>query len=265
MNRTRMSYVVAIIICGLAQTTDVHARTIVFGKAKETIPVAYGVESILRFPLEVKTVTEAARFEIRPANAEEPDYSILMVKPRFSDGAADVSFILSDGTVIRTQLVISNRPNLKKDSIYDFKQKSDLDQTNPNLPEKYDPMVISELDLMRGMIRREQVAGFNISRHSQSIGLGHPDISATLVKSYNGKDFNGFVYILKATDSSRYFDIDLKALAIGQPNLAILAQVDRSRIGGPKAEERETALRIVAKPGASSYRVILPVSITREK
>lgn len=255
------AFTVALLTLWLVFPSEALARLVVYGKARETIPVAFGAESLFRFPMEVKTVTEASRFEIKPSNSDEPDYSVLAVKPRMSEGAADVTFILSDGSVIRTQLVISNRPNLKKDSIYDFKPKDDLATANPNLAEKHDPMVISELDLMRAMIRGENVSGFDMSRHSQSIGLGSPHIFATLVKIYSGKDVNGYVYILKTESADRTFEIDLKGLAIGQPNLAVLAQVDHTQIGGKTGDERQTVLRIVAKPGASSQRVILPVAI----
>ena len=262
MKRTVIFASLMLLLLGLPETAS--ARLVVFGKARETIPVAFGVESLFRFPMEVKTVTEASRFEIKPSNSDDPDYSVLAVKPRMSEGAADVTFILSDGSVIRTQLLISNRPNLRKDSIYDFKPKDDLVSANPNLAEKHDPMVISELDLMRAMIRGENVAGFDLSHRSQSIGVGSPHLAATLVKVYSGKDVNGYVYILKTDTSDRAFEIDLKGLAIGQPNLAVLAEVDQTQIGGKTAEERQTVLRIVAKPGASSQRVILPVAIRGE-
>jgi len=250
------------IALGCSSAAD--ARLIVYGKARETIPVAFGFETLLRFPQEVKTITEASRFEINPANKDEPDYSVLVVKPRMSEGAADVTFILSDGSTIRAQLVISNRPNVRKDSIYDFKPKDELATTNPNLSGKSEPMVISELDLMRAMIRGENVSGFDLSRHSQSAAMGSPHLTATLVKIYSGKDVNGYVYILKSESAERTFEIDLKGLAIGEPNLAVLAQVDRPAIGGRDARDRQTVLRIVAKPGASAHRVILPVALRGE-
>jgi hypothetical protein len=237
------------------------ARDVVFGKGRENISIAFGVETLLRFPLEVKTITEASRFDIHPANQEQPDYSVLTVKPRMSEGVSDVSFVLSDGTVIRTQLEISNRPNLKKDSIYDFKPKEELESTNPNLAEKHDPMVISELDLMRAMIRGDQVSGFSLSRTSQIIPLGNPDIQATLVKIYSGQDVNGYVYHLETGAMKKRYQLDLKGLSIGIPNLAILSQADRADLGGKTSSERETYLRIVARPGASSHKVILPVAI----
>lgn len=244
---------------------EAYAKEVLFGKGKETITIVFGVESLFRFPLEVKTITEASRFEIRPAGQEEPDYSVLVVKPRMTEGSADVTFILSDGTVIRTQLVISNRSHLKKDSIFDFKPRDELPATNPNNHDKHDPMVISELDLMRAMVRGDQVSGFSVSRMSQPIALGTTKASATLVKVYTGQDVHGYIYQIKTDSTRKIIQLDLKDLTIGIPNLAILAQVDRTVLGGDTQQERETYLRIVARPGASSHKIILPVAIEHEK
>jgi hypothetical protein len=224
------------------------------------------VETLFRFPIEVKTITEANRFEIRPANPDEPDYSVLVVKPRMSKGSADVTFLLSDGSIARTQLIISNRPNLKKDSIYDFKPRDDLLSSNPSVAEstanaKHDPMEISELDLLRAMIRNEEVSGFDVSKYSTSIPIGSPHLSAELVKVYRGRDLNGYVYHLKIDSGGHYYEVDLKSLALGQPNLAVVSQIDRKVFGGDKPESREVFLRIIARPGTTASKVILPVAI----
>lgn len=241
------------------------ARDVLYGKARETVPVAFGVETLFRFPLEVKTVTEASRFEIKPANAEEPDYSVLAVKPRFTEGASDVTFLLADGTAVRVQLVVSSRINGKRDSIYDFKPHEDLSDTNPNRKDHPDPMVISELDLMRGMIRGDQVSGFDSEKYSKPIALESPHITAELKRVYRGREMNGYVYLLTTDYKERSFEVNLDAMAFGQPNLAILAQVDRDLIGGETSEERQAYLRVVARPGASSQRIILPVALHSEK
>lgn len=254
-----------LLLASFGVATTASARDVLYGKARETISVAFGSETIFRFPLEVKTITEASRFEIHPANTEEPDYSVLVVKPRFSEGAADVTFLLSDGTPIRTQLVVAAKSNLKRDSIYDFKAKEELGDTNPNLKDHPDPMVISELDLMRAMIRGDQVSGFTTESYSKSISLGSPHLSAELKRIYRGREMNGYLYLLKSDLKEGGFEVSLDALAIGQPNLAILAQVDRDFIGGKTPEEREVYLRIVARPGASSQRIILPVSLKSER
>ena len=87
-----------LMLASLGATHAASARDLLYGRARETVPVAFGSETIFRFPLEVKTITEASRFDIHPANSEEPDYSVLIVKPRFSEGSSDVTFLLSDGT-----------------------------------------------------------------------------------------------------------------------------------------------------------------------
>ena len=155
---------------------------------------------------------------------------------------------------------------LARPSIYDLKPKDDLLSSNPNAADnlgnaKHDSMSISELDLLRAMIRGDAVAGFDVSHYSISIAINSPNLSATLIKVYRGKDLNGYVYHLKVDGSGHYYDIDLKGLAIGSPNLAVISQVDRKKIGGNRPEERESFLRIVAKPGSSGSKMILPVAI----
>ena len=256
-----MKQVLILMVTFLFADAAAQARDVLYGPGREVIPVAFGVETLLRFPMEVKTVTEANRFEVRPANSEEPDYSMLVVKPRFTDGSADLSFILSDGSVIRAQLVVTNKPTARKDSIYDFKPREELPDTNPNTTSQHGPVVISELDLMRAMILGDTVFGFEKIAYSIGIGLGSPDLSAELVTVYRGKEMNGYVYKLRTEQKHKTFEIDLKSLAIGQPNLALVAQIDRGQIGGSQAGDREAFLRIVAKPGASARSVILPVAI----
>ena len=153
----------------------------------------------------------------------------------------------------------------KKDSIYDFKAKEELADTNPGLKDHTGPIVISELDLMRAMILGNQVSGFNTENYSMPIALGSPHLTAELKRVYRGHDMNGYVYLLKTDLNDRGFEVTLEALAIGRPNLAILAQVDRSFIGGKRPEDREVYLRVVARPGTSSQRIILPVALTGEK
>ena len=253
-------------------SSEIQAREIVYGKAKETLSVSFGVETLFRFPMEVKTITEAQRFEIRPSNSEDPDYSVLAVKPRMKEGVSDITFILSDGSVIRTQLVISTRPNLKKDSIYDFKPKDEIATSNPNLLDKREPLAISELDLMRSMIGGERLSGFETQILDQTIEMNTDDdsdkLSVHLIKGYIGTGINGFIYLIKTDpqkSKGQTFSIDVEKLGIGQPNLALLAQVDRPVIGGATEEECQTLLRVVAKPGASSRRIILPLAIQREE
>lgn len=241
------------------------AREYVYGKSGITVPVSYLVDNIFRFNQEVKTITEASRFEIRPVSDENPDYSVLKVRPRMNEGVQSVTFILADGSLIKTQLVIKNQSNPSGDNVFDFKPKDELQSTNSDLSDKHEAVAVSELDLMRGMVLGNQVSGYEAESYSIPIQIGSPDLQATVVKVYRGHEMNGYIYLLKTESRSKYFQIDLRALAVGQPNLAIAAQVDRAVLGGDTEKERQTFLRIIAKPGASSRKIILPVAIKEEK
>lgn len=241
-----------------------EAREVLFGKGKESISVPFGVETLFRFPSEVKTVTDAGRFEIRPASHEEPDYSVLLVKPRMAEGMNDVTFLLADGATVKTQLLITRNTTGKRDSVIDFRPYSGLQETDPSGAPKKDPLVVSELDLMRGMIRGDRVTGFDSQNHDISIPLKTESVTARLVKRYLGKDVNGYIYELENHSSSKVVTLDLRALSIGSPNLAVLAQVDRATLSGKDVEERRTYLRVVARPGASSREMILPVSMEKK-
>jgi hypothetical protein len=267
MNYSHYSKMILFFLClGTAVAPEVHAREIVYGKAKETLSVSFGVETLFRFPMEVKTITEAQRFEIRPASADEPDYSVIAVKPRMKQGVSDITFILSDGSVIRTQLIISNQPNLKKDSIYDFKPKDELMSSNPNLIDKREPLAISELDLMRSMMNGDRLSGFEIHPLDQNIEMGSSaDISVRLIKSYIGSGMNGFVYRIRSNSKDQNLSINLETVAVGQPNLALLAQVDRPLGRGEGDEPQDVLLRVVTKAGASSRKIILPLAIQKEE
>ena len=70
---------------------------------------------LLKFPSDVRTITRAQRYEIQPADPEQPSYSVLRVRPRFSSGASNVAFILNDGTIIRTKLNGRFNGNTRKD------------------------------------------------------------------------------------------------------------------------------------------------------
>ena len=52
------------------------AKPIYFGGATETVPIAYGGQTILRFEEAVKTISNAGDFIIKPVNEETPDYAL---------------------------------------------------------------------------------------------------------------------------------------------------------------------------------------------
>lgn len=250
-------------VCSLTPTRSL-AREVLYGSMKETLPLTFGTETLFRFPLEVKTITEAAFFEIKPANSEEPDYSVLAVKPRMTEKIADVTFVLADGQIIRTQLVsspASQRMKQKKDSVYDFKPQEDA-LGNGHLAENREPLVVSELDLMRVMLSREKLSGFEVQDFQLKIESPPASpLSIVLVKKYTGSGVYGFIYELKNESPEQAVTLHLEQLAIGQPNLALLSQADRLTLlpqSQGQASDRQTLLRIVTKAGASGRKFVLP-------
>lgn len=133
---------------------DALAKTVYFGSETEVVTLVYGSPTLFRFSGEVRTISQASRFEIEPANSDQPNYSLLAIRPRFSTGSSDVVFILADGSTIKTKLVVvSNFIPEKTDSIYDFKSKESL--IGPGDEGKVGSS-LSELALMKAMIRGDQ-------------------------------------------------------------------------------------------------------------
>ena len=89
------------------------AKSIYFGGATETVPIAYGGQTILRFEEAVKTISNAGDFIIKPVNEETPDYALLSVEPRVMTGKSDTVFILSGGDVAKLRLSVVPRQNLR--------------------------------------------------------------------------------------------------------------------------------------------------------
>ena len=133
------------------------AKTIYFGGATETVPIAYGGQTILRFEEAVKTISNAGDFIIKPVNEETPDYALLSVEPRVMTGKSETVFILSGGDVAKLRLsVVPRHAGMKLDSIYDIKsQKSLVESRTGAAP------YIGRLELMTAMIQ-------NLERRSQA-------------------------------------------------------------------------------------------------
>src|SRR4051812_40465465 len=107
-----MKYVIRGLVFSLILVTSTLApiqalaKAIYFGSETEAVTLVYGNSTLFRFSGEVRTISQASRFEIAPANSDQPNYSLLSVKPRFSEGKSDVVFILADGTTIKTRLMV---------------------------------------------------------------------------------------------------------------------------------------------------------------
>ena len=59
------------------------------------------------------------------------------------------------------------------------------------------------------------------------------------------------------------FLIDVTKLTLGNPNTAVLSQIDEEKVSG-STEEAPVFLRIVAKPASVYYNVNLPVAVVKK-
>ncbi len=240
------------------------ARIVYVGDEMETITLSYGGPTIVRFPTTVKTISQASRFVIGPADEDQPNYALISVTPRFSQGEDKVTFIMSDGSIINTKLVVVPKTAPEKtDSFYDLKRKDSLiekasadDQTGAH---------VSELELMKAMIRGDHVAGYQVKKLIRTVDTKVSGVNCQLVRIYTGAKFNGYVFKITSDSEDKDFVIDVTKLTLGSPNTAILSQIDEQNISGSKESDKPVFLRIVAKPASVYYNVNLPVAVVKKE
>ena len=233
------------------------ARQIYYGSETESVSIAYGGPTILRFNEPVKTISQASRFTIAPADAENPNYAVISVTPRFSEGQDKVTFILADGAVVNLRIITASKAIPERtDSFYDLKPKESLLES---MDKGQEAAVLSELDLMKAMIRGDGVTGYKTEPMSRLVNTGIANISARLVRVYTGPKYNGYIFKIKNQDPKTKYLVNLEKLTLGQPNTAMLSQVDR-KVLGTTEKDNFAYLRIVAKPTSIYYNVNLPVA-----
>jgi len=253
----RIGYVAIALFLTTILPCAAFARQVYYGSETESVSVAYGGPTIFRFNEPVKTISQATRFTITPADEENPNYAVLSVTPRFSEGKDKVTFILSDGAVINIKIVtVTKAIPERTDSFYDFKPKESLLES---LDKHQDTAVLSELDLMKAMIRGDAVTGYKTEPISRLVNSGIANISARLVRVYTGPKYNGYIFKVKNHDSKKEYLLSPQNLSLGQPNTALLSQVDRQVLGTTE-KDNFAYLRIVAKPTSIYYNVNLPVA-----
>jgi hypothetical protein len=236
------------------------AKTIYFGSATETVPIAYGVQTILRFEEAVKTISNAGNFIVKPVNEETPDYALLSVEPRVMTGKSDTVFILSGGDVAKLRLsVVPRQAGMKLDPIYDIKSQRSLVESRAEAAP-----YIGRLELMTAMIRGDQVTGYDISSPTIDLSSGSESTKVSLVKVYSGDEFKGYVYEISNLSSKKTFDLDVRKLQFGRPNQAILAYSDLDVLEKSGSGKNKTRLIVVAKPTAFFRDALLPIRVTRK-
>jgi len=241
------------------------ARQVYFGGETEVITLVYGGATLFRFPGEVRTISQATRFEIAPANGDQPNYALLAIRPRFSSGSSDVVFILSDGTTIKTRLVVVSKAIPEKtDAIYEFKSKETL-LTGGGSGDEKTGAALSELELMKAMLRGDEVAGYDVRNLVRTISPGFKGVTTKLVRIYTGNQFNGYIFELTNTTKAQKLFVNVQNLVVGDPNVAILSAVDHPVLHPPGKGEDKTYLRIVAKPSSVYNQLVLPIQVVDKK
>ena len=240
-----------------------QARTIYFGSETEAVPLVYGGPTLFRFPGEIRTVSQAQPFQITPANGDSPNYALLSVTPRFASGSSEVAFILSDGTVIKTRLVVVSRAIPEKtDSIYDFKSKESLIHQEGDASAGAS---LLELDLMKAIIRGDEVSGYDVRNLVRSISPGINGVNIKLVRIYTGNQFNGYIFEITNTTKDQKLFINVQNMSLGDPNVALLGSVDNALIEPESTGRYKTYLRIVAKPTSIYNELKLPIQVAERK
>jgi hypothetical protein len=230
-----------------------HAKTITFGSTPEQIRIKYGGPTILRFLKPVQTITGANRLQIKPANDTDPSYAVLAVTPHFTNGVNDVSFFLSDGSVIKTKIIVTSKDENGMDSVYDFKPKNGESSNDDAAPK------LSEVELLKAMINDAQVSGYQVSKTSQFISSKESNISIELLRIYKGSQFNGYVFTVTNKSWSKIIHLDVRQITVGQADLAILSQADELELFPKGKGIHQTFLRVVTKSSASIQDIIVPM------
>lgn len=250
----------------LIASPKAEAKVIYYGSEIETVTIARGGPTIFRFDQEVKTISHATKFTIKPEDAQNPNYAVLVVTPRFNSGKNKVTFILANGAVITTSLVITPSSTPEKiDSFYDFLPKESL--VGPKDSKGHS---ISDLELMKAMIGWQSIVGYKIKNVQRTINTGNIDLSAKLVQIYVGPKYNGYIFKIRNLSSKKRFKINPEFLSLGSPNQAILSQVDNEELGTMNDKKKKvmtntTFLRVVSKATSVYYNINLPVGPIQAK
>lgn len=244
-------YVMALLLLSALLASRAEAKTIVYGPGIEQVRIKYGPPTIFRFDSPVQTITGAGRLQIEPANKADPTYKVLSITPRFTNGVNEVTFFLSNNSVVRTKILVSPK-DPAADTFYEFKSRESAENGDAeNAP------VISEVELLKAMVREDSVSGYKLSRMSQSFPSKNSNAKVELVRIYKGNPFNGYVFKVKNTSWRKNLEIDVRHITVGDPNLAILSQSDETVLYPKGKGPQETYVRVVAKNTASSRDVIL--------
>ena len=237
------------------------SKTVYFGAGSELVPINFGQETLLKFPQDVRTISRAEAFEIAPANKDSPNYGLLKVRPRISHGSRDALFILVDQSVVRVKFLVTPNNGNGSDSIYEFVSKT----VNQSSSSQGGGPEVSGIDLMKALIRGDEVSGFQIHSPNLLLEKNFKRVNVTLLKKYVGSDLMGYIFKVENKGGREKVLVNIKGLTVGDPNLAILSSIEHPVLDPKSKGQNQALLRIVAKNISGSNDLTLPTEIVERK
>lgn len=236
-----------------------QAKDIYYGSTPELVNVSK--ETIFRFHKQVRTISQARKFEIKPADPNDPDYSVLSIRPRFSKGTTKVAFVLSDGSVATLNLRIVKNQRGSDEPFYDLRPKSMLiERSEKNLP------VLTVMEFMKSIDKDDNVVGYKREVKDKWISTGYINgVSARLIRVYTGKDYKGYVIELRNKYKTKKYEIAIDKLKFSDPSMAIISLVDDEILVPRGKGTSKTLLKVVSKPTSSISNLKLPISVLIEE
>lgn len=257
----------------LMSSEVVIAKSFPAGEKPTTVEIRFGKTTVLRFETKVSSVQNAEKYEISPLNDQSPNYAELQVRPRSSTLADVVTFHLADGSSVKLKLMPVVGPAAEKlEAFHTIKQKpqdklpkiAGFDQSATfNSDDAEDDS--GKTELMKALILGSKIRGYQIKPVGKTLKTGLVGVDATLVRVYTGKELNGYVFQIISHATKNKYEIDVRRLKLGEPNLALMSQVDR-KVLEPEPTGRNTAyLTMVALPSSLSRDVVLPVTWVKKE
>lgn len=251
--------------CALTTSSLASAKNITIAEKPVTVEIRYGRATVFRFDSKVSSVQNAEKFEIAPLNDQSPNYAEISLKPRTTTQSDVVTFHLADGNMAHLKLVPALGP--KADRLETFHSVKMKEASTVNFNQKEQMPFSEDMDegdgkaeLMKSLILGGRLRGYQIKNIDKPLKTGLAGVDAVLVRTYTSKDLNGYVFRISNIASKSKYEIDVRRLKLGEPNLALMSQVDRKVIE-PAGDGKDVAyLTIVALPSSRSRDVVLPVS-----
>ena len=216
----------------------------------------FGEATVLKFEKRVKSYSTHPNYTIRPEDEGHPDYTTLIVIPRFTSGSGKVRFFLENNKVVRVLFkTFKNESGSFLEMSYHLKAKPYVNTS------KAPP--IRELELLRAMVRNNIVSNYKKKTYNKKMKSGHLGVTSKLVHIYEGENLNGYVF--KLTNQLRHnrVKIDVRRIRVGKPNLALISQSDQQYIYPKSKGIQSTYVRIVAKPSSYYRNIKLPITTER--